>query len=345
MDVEFQRLTLPKLYPFAISRGVTTASDNLFVTVRDGDLAGVGEFSAGIGDPLDSETAEAQLRALVEEGIAELSIHDAYRRMCEKGLEGPAMAALEIALWDLHAKRCDMPLYRVLGLPKRQVPTSITIGINPPEVVRQRVPELLARTGCKFLKIKLGSNQGIEADRASFEASREAAAPFGVGLRVDANGGWNLAGARLMLPWLAERGVDYVEQPLAKGNEAELPELFQGRPLPIFLDESVRIAEDVPSVADFADGVNLKLMKCGGIGEAMRIVATARALGLQTMIGCMSESSVGIAAGAAIGALFDHIDLDSHLSLNPDPAEGLDLIDGVVTPRDVPGHGATLKHA
>jgi muconate cycloisomerase len=86
-------------------------------------------------------------------------------------------------------------------------------------------------------------------------------------------------------------------------------------------------------------------MKCGGIGEAMRIVATARALGLQTMIGCMSESSVGIAAGAAIGALFDHIDLDSHLSLNPDPAEGLDLIDGVVTPRDVPGHGANLKHA
>jgi len=345
MDVAFQRLTLPKLYPFAISRCVTTASDNLFVTVRDGDLTGIGEFSCGIGDALGAGAAEAQLRTLVANGVAELSIHDAYRRMREAGLEGPAMAALEIALWDLHAKRCGVPLYRVLGLPKRQVPTSITIGINPPEVVRARVPDLLTRTGCKFLKIKLGSKEGIEADRASFEACREAAGPYGAGLRVDANGGWSLADARAMLPWLAARDVEYVEQPLVKGNEADLPDLFRDRPLPIFVDESVRFAEDVPPLAGCVDGVNLKLMKCGGIGEAMRIVAVARALGLQTMIGCMSESSVGIAAGAAIGALFDHIDLDSHLSLNPDPAEGLDLVDGVLTPREVPGHGARLKNA
>ena len=111
------------------------------------------------------------------------------------------------------------------------------------------------------------------------------------------------------------------------------------------MDESVRFASDVPPVAHCVDGVNLKLMKCGGIAEAMRIVATARALGLQTMIGCMSESSVGIAAGAAIGALFDHIDLDSHLNLNPDPATGPILVEGVVTPRDIPGHGTTLKDA
>lgn len=343
MNVSFQRLTLPKRYPFAISRGVTTASDNLFVTVQDDRLAGVGEFSAGIGDPLDAEAAETQLRAFVDEGIDGLSIHEVHARMVDRGLEGPAMAALEVALWDLHAKRCGMPLYRLLGLPKRQVPTSITIGINPPEVVRERVPELLRRTGCKFLKIKLGSKEGIEADQASFEASRTAAEPFGAGLRVDANGGWSLSEAKKMLPWLAERGVGYVEQPLVKGEEAALPELFRDRALPIFVDESVRVSADVPKIAHCVDGVNLKLMKCGGIGEALRIVATARALGLQTMIGCMSESSVGIAAGAAIGALFDHIDLDSHLSLNPDPAEGLEIVDGVLRPRDVPGHGAGLK--
>ena len=148
-----------------------------------------------------------------------------------------------------------------------------------------------------------------------------------------------------MIRWLWEREVEYVEQPLAEGLESELPPVFAYRRLPIFADESVRTSGDVPGLADRVDGVNLKLMKCGGITEALRIVATARAHGLQTMIGCMSESSVAIAAGAAIGALFDHIDLDSHLNLNPDPADGAPIIDGVITPTDRPGHGAQLLDA
>jgi L-alanine-DL-glutamate epimerase-like enolase superfamily enzyme len=113
--------------------------------------------------------------------------------------------------------------------------------------------------------------------------------------------------------------------------------------MPIFVDESCRFSPDVVKVADWVDGVNLKLMKCGGITEALRIVATARAHGLKTMIGCMSESSVAIAAGASIAALFDSIDLDSHLNLNPDPAEGASIVDGVVLPAERPGHGARLK--
>ena len=145
-----------------------------------------------------------------------------------------------------------------------------------------------------------------------------------------------------MIQWLAERKVDYVEQPLAKGQEAELPRVFENRALPIFVDESVWFSSDVPALADRCDGVNLKLMKCGGLTEALRIVAVARSLGLQTMIGCMSESSVAIAAGAAIGALFDHIDLDSHLNLNPDPASGAPIVDGVIVPTEGPGHGAAL---
>ena len=124
-------------------------------------------------------------------------------------------------------------------------------------------------------------------------------------------------------------------------NDA-LPALFPGRPLPIFVDESIRVASDVPGLANCVDGVNLKLMKCGGVTEALRIVATARAHGLGTMIGCMGESSVAIAAGASLGALFDHIDLDSHLNLAPDPAGGITLVDGVVTVPDSPGHGATI---
>lgn len=166
---------------------------------------------------------------------------------------------------------------------------------------------------------------------------------FHVKLRVDANGGWTVDQARHMIRWLWERDVEYVEQPLAEGFEHLLPELFSGSRLPIFCDESCRTSDDVPLLADRADGVNLKLMKTGGITEALRLVATARAHHLQTMIGCMSESSVAIAAGASIGALFDHIDLDSHLNLNPDPAEGAPIIDGVIVPSDRPGHGAILN--
>jgi L-alanine-DL-glutamate epimerase-like enolase superfamily enzyme len=149
----------------------------------------------------------------------------------------------------------------------------------------------------------------------------------------------------MMIEWLEAQGVDYVEQPLAEGNESGLPELFAKRKLPIYVDESCRWSSDIPKWARHVDGINLKLMKCGGITEALRIVATARAHGLKTMIGCMSESSVAIAAGAAIGALFDHIDLDSHLNLNPDPADGAPIVEGVIVPLDVPGHGGSMKGA
>ncbi len=157
---------------------------------------------------------------------------------------------------------------------------------------------------------------------------------------MDANGGWTVDDAIHMLKWLFERGADYAEQPLVAGQEADLPRLFENRPLPIFVDETIRFATDVPKVVGCVDGVNLKLMKCGGLTEALRIVATARAHGLQTMIGCMSETSVAIAAGASIGALFDHIDLDSHLNLNPDPAIGAAIdLNGLHPAHAPPGPG------
>lgn len=163
-------------------------------------------------------------------------------------------------------------------------------------------------------------------------------------LRVDANGGWSLKDAKLMLDWLAERGCDYVEQPLPKGQEHQLPDLFQGRPLPIFADESCHFAADVEPIADRVDGVNLKLMKCGGITEALRIVDTAREHQLQTMIGCMSESSVAIASGASMGALFDHIDLDSNLNLLDEPVDReMEWTDGAWNLAPVrSGHGSRV---
>jgi muconate cycloisomerase len=344
MDVRFHTLHLHKRFPLRISRGTITGSDNLFVSVSDGAAVGWGEMAPGETEGAGSAAeGEAMLRDFVHDGVAE-AIHDVWAAGRDAGLARCAQAALDMALWDLRAKRAGMPLWRLLGLAPRAVPTSLTIGILPPEEAAERTRIALDR-GARALKIKLGAPEGVEADRAMFAAVAEAAEGSGAALRVDANGGWSPEGARAMMDWLAERGAEYVEQPLVRGAEDELPGLFRDRPLPIYADESVRVAADVPGLADRVDGVNLKLMKCGGITEAMRIVATARAHGLGTMIGCMGESSVSIAAGAALSALFDHIDLDSHLNLDPDPATGLTFADGTVIPPDRPGHGAEPKDA
>ncbi len=356
IHVSFRKLELKKLHPLQISRGTQASSENLFVFVSDGTHAGVGELSPATGSDWTAARGHAQLQEFLgANGEGEMlhaplldhghTPHVLWQAMKNANIDPPAMAALDVALWDLLAKQANMPLYRLLGLPKDSVPTSITIGINPPDVIKQRVPELLKRTGAKFLKVKLGSPDGIEADKVNFDAARDAAAPFNAGLRVDANGGWTVGQAKTMLMWLSMKGVEYVEQPLPEGSEDGLKELFFNRPLPIFIDESCKTSKDVARYADRVDGVNLKLMKCGGITEALRIVATARAFDKKSMIGCMSESSVAIAAGAAMGALFDYIDLDSHLNLDPDPTEGAPIENGIITPRDVPGHGAELAHA
>jgi len=346
MDVGFRTLHLHKRFPLAISRGTITGSDNLFVSVSEGGLTGWGEMapgdSEGAGSPAEGER---QLRAfLADDGLDAGSIHATWAAMRAAGVAPCAMAALDMALWDLRARQAGLPLHRLLGLGRRAVPTSLTVGINPPEVVRERVPLLLAQ-GARALKIKLGAPAGLDADKAMFAAVLEAAAGSGAVLRVDANGGWALDEARHMMAWLAERGVEYVEQPLVRGAEDQFPALFAGRPLPIFVDESCRMSTDIPGFAHAVDGVNLKLMKCGGLTEALRIVATARAHGLETMIGCMGESSISIAAGAALSELFDYIDLDSHLNLHPDPATGAPLEGGRVLPGERPGHGGRLHDA
>lgn len=344
MKVEFRKIHLKKRFPLRISRGENAGSDNLFVGVSDGGHTGWGEMAPGSREGAETpEQGEAMLRNICEDEPSD-SIHDIWNGARAAGVAPCALAALDEALWDLTAKKAGMPLYRLLGLSRRSAASSLTVGINPPEVARDRVPLLLAR-GARALKIKLGSPEGIEADKAMFVSVLAAVGKSGTVLRVDANGGWTLQEARHMMGWLAERGVEYVEQPLVHGAEEQLIDLFRDRALPIFVDESCRMSRDIPGFADRVDGVNLKLMKCGGITEALRIVATARAFGLKTMIGCMGESSVSIAAGASLGALFDYIDLDSHLNLDPDPATGAPFEDGVTLPADVPGHGGSLGDA
>ncbi len=336
-------MRLTKLVPLGISRGTSTGSNTLFVFVEKDGLTGIGECAPGTGqDESLAPLAARQIEEFVARGIAGLSIARIAERATEMEMESAAAAALDIALWDLQAKIAQMPLYQMLGLCKPTRATSVTIGINPPERIRELVPDLLERTKARSLKVKLGSREGIRADQAAYEEARKHARMAQASLRVDANGGWDPDEAIRMIAWLAERDCEYVEQPLEAGREGDLPAVFQGRKLPIFLDESIRTSHDVAKFADRCDGVNLKLMKSGGITEGLRVLATARAHNLKTMIGCMGDTSIAIAAGAAISSLCNYVDLDSHLNLNPDPATGLKLVSGVVLPRDVPGHGAHL---
>jgi len=343
MRIDFRIVELRKRYPLSISRGTSTGSNNLFATVESEGVQGLGECAPGTGhDDNLADLAQSQLEDLAAQLDSEVSPCFAYRLARERGLEPPAIAALDMALWDLLAKKAGLPLYRLLGLDRSSPITSVTIGINPPDVVRERSLEVLRRTDAKALKVKLGSADGPDADKEIFLSAKEAASTCGAMIRADANGGWNPEVAVVMMRWLAENGCQYIEQPLAKGQEAELPRLFEHRPLPIFVDESVHFSEDVPPISKCVDGVNIKLMKCGGITEALRIIATARAHGLQTMIGCMGESSVAISAAASLGCLMDFVDLDSQINLAPDPATGAQIVDGVVLPLDIPGHGARL---
>ena len=344
MIVNFHTVNLKKKFPLQISRGVHDKSQNLFVEILKDGITGWGESAPGKTEGAKTaQEVQAHLKRLLDTGIDNLSIHEIYQRGKEMEIPACAQAGIDIALWDWNSKKARLQLKELLGLPTPKTPTSITVGINPPEVVKERVEMILTNPDVKALKVKLGSPEGIEYDKLIYSQVIESTKKSNIAIRVDANGGWSVNEAKSMMKWLAERKAEYIEQPLVEGDEDKLKFLFDGRPLPIFIDESCRFAEDVASHYQYVDGVNLKLMKCGGITEALRILNVAKSHGLKTMIGCMSESSVSISAGAAITGIIDYVDLDSHYNLDPDPSEGASMVNGITMNSLLPGHGAKLK--
>ena len=344
MIIKFHKVNLKKKFPLQISRGIHSESQNVFIELIEDGITAWGESAPGKAEGASSAIqVEESLVKLIEEGIEGLSIYDVYQKGKELKTPPCALAALDIALWDLKAKKANLQLNDLLGIPKPSTPTSITVGINPPEVVKKRIELILKNKQVRALKIKLGSPNGIDYDKEIYSQVLESTKSSKISIRVDANGGWALDDAKEMIKWLSERNAEYIEQPLAEGNEDQLKFLFKGRSLPIFVDESCRFSEDVPRLANFVDGVNLKLMKCGGITEALRILNTARSFGLKTMIGCMSESSVSISAGASLTGIIDYVDLDSHYNLSPDPSSGAVMINGVTMTNNGDGHGANLN--
>jgi L-alanine-DL-glutamate epimerase-like enolase superfamily enzyme len=343
MKLAFQTFTVHKRVPLTISRGTTAQSTNLWFKLSAEGVEGWGEaapFSIGTHQqPLEMLMADvAQLkpvlepyhpldRQAIETAVAALSLHSATR------------AALDVALWDWCGKATGQPIWRLLGLDLDRIqPTSVTVGISSPEAAQQRSQDWLQQTSARVLKIKLGSPAGISADQAMFQALYSLI-PADISLSVDANGGWNLPDAMVMADWLSDRRVTHLEQPLPVSQNADLAQLKQQSPLPIFVDESCFNSQDIPRLADFVDGINIKLMKAGGLTEALRMIHTARACGLQIMFGCYSDSSLANGAMAQLSPLADYLDLDSHLNLRDDPFTGLTLVNGRLLPSTNPGLG------
>lgn len=348
MQINVKLFTVNKRFPLTISRGTTAQTTNVWVRISHDRIEGWGEASPfGVGNHRQSTDA---IKNTLEQVVPLLQTFSPLQRqeieqvLIQNQVPSAARAALDMAMHDWLGKRVGLPLWQIWGLDRNQiVPTSVTIGINSPEGARARARDWLKFTDVRLFKVKLGSPDGIDADKKMLLAVREEA-PL-LEFFVDANGGWSLEDAIAMCNWLAELGIKYVEQPLQRGQEKSLAKLKEHSPVPIFVDESCFTSSDIPHLANYVDGINIKLMKSGGLTEAMRMVHTARAYGLQVMFGCYSDSSLANTAALQLAPLADYLDLDSHLNLIDDPFMGALLKEGRVLPNDLPGLGVSQQHS
>jgi len=342
MQIKVKIFTVNKRFPLTISRGTTAQTTNVWVSVSHDGIEGWGEASPfGVGNHSQSTekiTDALQQIAPILQPLGPLQRQQVEQALTIAQVPSSVKAALDIAMHDWLGKRVGLPLWQLWGLDRNLiVPTSVTIGINSPEGARARARDWLQFTDVRLFKVKLGSPDGIDADQKMLLAIREEAPNSE--FFVDANGGWSLPDAIAMSSWLADLGIKYVEQPLPRGEETRLAELKARSPLPIFVDESCFTSADIPQLANYVDGINIKLMKSGGLTEAMRMVHTAKAYGLQVMFGCYSDSSLANTAAAQLAPLADYLDLDSHLNLIDDPFTGALIQEGRVLPNDLPGLG------
>jgi len=340
MNLEVEHLKLESSRPFRIARS-TRASFDLFVfSLSYEGLTGLGEAApqeyygespqsvedavASIGELLDGDPSEL-LNSLNEDGgdLREaLNGHSSVR------------AALDMALWDLRGKLEGTPCHVLFGADPADTPlTSFTIGIDRPDVIDKKVD---AAQPYRILKVKVGFPGDVEIlDRVIARSQKR--------VRVDANEGWDIEMALEKTRELHARGVEFCEQPISHEDEEGLRELKRLSPLEIILDESIVDPGDVESKSDQGHGINIKLMKCGGISPALDLIAEARRYDLKVMLGCMVETSIAVTAAAQLSPLVDYADLDGNLLLADDPFEGVKVVDGKLGLPEGPGLGVRRR--
>jgi L-Ala-D/L-Glu epimerase / N-acetyl-D-glutamate racemase len=333
--VRFDRKTieLRLRHPWTIARGTSVAKTNVLTRLRCGDIEGLGEAAP---NARYGENAGSVLRAL--ETLAPLvggdpsRLDDVLDRI-DAALPGhnSAKASIDIALHDWAGRREGAPLWRRFGADPRKAPlTSMSIGLDDVEVMQEKVREA---AGFRVLKIKAG----LTDDRRNIEAVRRVT---GLPLYVDANEGWNGPEQAVeMIRWLAGMGVVLVEQPLPASDLEGAKRVRDRVDLPIIADEAVLTVDDIAPLAQAYDGINVKVQKSGGLRMARRMIASARALGMKVMLGCMVETSIGITAAAHLSPLVDFADLDGNLLLADDPFRGALVQAGRLVLPDRPGLG------
>lgn len=346
MKLSIKAFTVHKRFPLTISRGTSSQNTNLWVRIEDEGIEGWGEatpFSITQEGYKNTQILLQELEQLISslKQFTPLDRQQIETVLTEAQTASAGRAAIDMALYDWLGKKANLPLWQLWGLDRSQiVPTSVTVGIASPQTAKQRVRDWLQVIAIETVKVKLGSSEGIEADQLMLLAIREEVPQARI--TVDANGGWSLEDAIKMCDWLAQQGVEYVEQPLPVGEEEKLSLLYQRSPIPIFVDESCFSSGDIPHLAGCVHGINIKIMKSGGLTEAMRMIHIAKACGLKVMFGCYSDSSLANTAMFHLAPLADYLDLDSHLNLIDDPFTGVKLEQGRLLPNDLPGLGVTL---
>ncbi len=332
MELRATTTSLPLAEEFGIARGSRTTQSVVQVELEHDGVVGRGEAAPVYyrGESVESAAEFLTTAAPPLLGDDPFALEAIEERLEDVDGQAAGRAALDAALHDWIGHRLGVPVWRLLGLSPEAPPTSYTIGIDSIDGTRDR-----ARRARDFraLKVKLGGSEDLER----LEAVREES---GAPLRVDANEGWTLDAARELMPELIRLGVEFVEQPFPAADLDSFERLREVSPrLPVIVDEGCHDLRDVAPAARYADGINVKLAKSGGVREAVRMIHAARALGLRVMLGCMVESQLGVAPAAAIASLADWVDLDGHLLLAGEPFTGLRFEDGRVLPSGEPGLG------
>ena len=343
MKLIVETFTVHKKFALQISRGTTAQTTNIWLRIEEDDIEGWGEaspFSIDKDPPQDTDSLLTQLLEIIPqlESFHPLQRQEIRAQLQQFNINSAVQAAIDMALYDWLGKKAGLPLWQIWGLNcDRIVPISVTIGISSPADAVKRLRDWQDTLDVKMIKLKLGSPAGIKADKAMLEAIR-ACAPK-TKLMVDANGGWEFDDAVAMSEFLAQQGVEYIEQPLPVAQDCKLKALSKRSPLPIFVDESCFNSADILRLADSVAGVNLKIMKTGGLTEAMQAIQVAQACNLKIMFGCYSDSSLANTAMAHLAPHADYLDLDSHLNLTDDPFAGATIIEGRLLPNYQPGLG------
>ena len=334
MKLSFQLYNLMLKHTFTVASNSRTTTPVVLTQIEYDGIIGYGEASM---PPYLGETQASVTKFLSKVDLS--SFNDPFQLdeilAYIDGIEEKntaAKAAIDIALHDLTGKILNQPIHRIWGLSKKNTPnTSFTIGIDTPEIIKEKTLE--AGNQYKILKVKLGRNN----DKEMIETIRSVT---DTPLCVDVNQGWTDKKMALdMIYWLKEKNIVFVEQPMSKENMEDMAWLTQHSPLPTIADEAVQRLADVKPLHQVYSGINVKLMKCGGMREAHKMIELAQALNMKTMIGCMTETSCAVSAAAQLSPLTDWADLDGNLLITNDVFEGIKIINGKVTLNDRPGIG------